>query len=128
MENHVLFRYHNEMNHIGADKIIDTIRRTVYWFPQIREKCKNHVKHCLKCVSFSPPSGKSEGYKLNSKRAVSRLKHTHIDHFGLVDKNVSLKKYIFLIVDAFSKYVKLYPIKTTNSTENSTLHAIACLK
>ena len=49
----------------------------------------------------------------------------HIDHFGPVDKmNVQVsKKYVFLIVDAFTKFVKLYSTKTTSSRE-----AIECLK
>lgn len=60
MEQHVLFRYHNEMGHVGASKMLDNIRNT-YWFPEIRKKCNEHIKNCLKCISFSPTSGKVEG-------------------------------------------------------------------
>lgn len=28
MENYVLFRYHNEMGHIGINKMLEAIRRT----------------------------------------------------------------------------------------------------
>jgi len=64
MESHILFRYHNKMGHVGTGKMIDGIRRT-YWFPQIREKCEEHIRNCLKCISFAPISGRGEGY-LNS--------------------------------------------------------------
>lgn len=120
MEKHVLFRYHNETSHIGVGKMEGIIRRT-YWFPQIREKCDQHIINYLKCISFSPPSGKSEGY-LNPIPK-SNIETLHIDHFGPIDKHVCSRKYIFLIVDAFSKYVKLYPTKTTNTCE-----VITCLK
>ena len=122
MEKHVLFRYHNEMGHVGPGKMIDTIRRS-YWFPQIREKCENHVENYLKCIFFSPSSGKLEGYLNPIPKENIPFATLHIDHYGPVDKHVSLKKYIFRIVDAFSKYVKLYPTKTTNSHE-----AITCLE
>lgn len=116
MEKHVLFRYHNEMGHIGAGKMVDIIRQT-YWFSHIREKCEDHIKNCLKCISFSPRSGKAEGYLNPIPKGNIPFETLHIDHYGPVDKQGSPKKYIFLIVDAFSKYIKLYPTKTTNANE-----------
>lgn len=59
MEKHVLFRNHNEMDHVGINKMIEIIRRT-YWFSWIREQCEDHVHNCLKCISFAPASGKRE--------------------------------------------------------------------
>jgi len=32
----------------------------------------------------------------------------HVDHFGLVDRANATKKYIFLVIDAFTKFVKFY--------------------
>lgn len=116
MEKHVLFRYHNEMGHIGSGKMIECIRRS-YWFPKIREKCEEHVQNCLKCISFSPTSGKKEGYLHPIPKGNRPFDTLHIDHFGPVDKHTSLKKYIFLVVDAFSKFVRLFATKTTNSKE-----------
>lgn len=63
MEKHVLFRYHNEMGHVGVNKMSEIIRRT-YWFPRIRERCEDHVRNCLKCISFAPVSGRKEHGKL----------------------------------------------------------------
>ena len=57
------------------------------------------------------------------KKAPVPLEKVHIDHVGPIDKAVSTKKYIFAIIDAFTKHVKLYATKTTNSRE-----AIDCLK
>jgi len=116
MENHVLFRYHNEMGHMGSGKMIDAIRRT-YWFPRIREKCEEHIRYCLKCISFSLTCGKLEGYLHPIPKGNLPFETIHIDHFGPVDKRVSFKKYILLVVDAFSKFVKLFATKTTSSKE-----------
>lgn len=34
MEGHVLYKYHDELGHIGVDKVVETISRS-YWFPNI---------------------------------------------------------------------------------------------
>lgn len=121
MENHVLFHYHNEMGHIGTNKMIELIKDN-YWFPLIREKCETHIRNCLKCIVFSPASGKPEGTLHPIPKGGVPFETIHIDHLGPLDKQIALKKYIFLIVDAFSKFVRLYATKTTNSRE-----AIKCL-
>lgn len=46
----------------------------------------------------------------------------HVDHFGPVGANAT-KKHVLLVVDAFTKFVKLYAIKTTASRET-----IKCLR
>ena len=47
----------------------------------------------------------------------------HIDHYGPVDKEITVKKYAFFVIDAFTKFVKLYATKSTLSQE-----AINCLE
>ncbi|KYM79362.1 hypothetical protein ALC53_10157 [Atta colombica] len=41
----------------------------------------------------------------------------YVDHFGPVDRTNATKKYIFLVIDAFTKFVKLYAIKIITSRE-----------
>lgn len=121
MENHVLFHYHNEMGHVGISKMIELIKNT-YWFPQIKEKCENHIQNCLKCIAFSPSSGKTEGTLYRIPKGNMPFMTIHIDHLGPMDKQLAFKKYVFFIVDAFSKFIRLYATKTTNAKE-----AIQCL-
>lgn len=117
MEQHVLFRYHNEMGHIGVSKMIEVLKRT-YWFPHIRRKCEEYIRNCLKCISFAPVSGKpEEGSLYPIPKGNIPFETIHIDHFGPMNKQVSYKKYILVVVDAFSKFVQLYATKTTNASE-----------
>lgn len=122
MKDHVLFWYHNEMGYLGISKMIDAIRRT-YWFTRITEKCEKHIRNCLKCISFSSLSSKVEEYLNSIPKGKIPFEVIHIDHYGPVDRRVFLKKYIFLIVDAFSKFVRLFATKTTSSKET-----ITCLR
>jgi len=41
----------------------------------------------------------------------------HIDHYGPIDKERLLKRYLLVVVDAFTKFTKLYPTKTTTTVE-----------
>jgi hypothetical protein len=115
MENHVLHKYHNELAHIGRDKMIDAISRS-YWFKNIKEKCKNHIENCLKCVAFSPNTGKSEGFLHSIPKGDKPFELLHIDHYGPVAAGRA-NKHIFLIVDGFTKFVRLYTTKTTSTKE-----------
>jgi len=97
---HVLFRYHNKMGHVGTNKMIENIRAT-YWFPNIRQKYEEHVRHCLKCILFSPGSGKAE----------------YVTFYNILGKAEYVTSYI-VVVDAFSQLVRLYAVKTTSSKES----------
>jgi len=46
----------------------------------------------------------------------------HIDHYGPLEKTCKKNKYLFVIIDAFTKFVRLYPCKTTNTLEVSYTH------
>lgn len=50
MEFNILHTY-NEMGHFGIGKTAELISRT-YWFPNMRQKIKEYVSNCLKCIEF----------------------------------------------------------------------------
>lgn len=116
METNVLFKYHDEMGHYSVDKTISNIMRN-YWFPNLKAKVERHTRNCLKYISFSPVSGaKSEMLHSIPKR--NALFHTiHVDFLGPIDKKHQSKQHVFLVIDAFIKFVKLYATKTTSSKE-----------
>jgi len=75
---------------------------------------------------FTPSSGKSEGFLQNLPKGDKPFTTLHIDHLAPISRTHSQKRkyrYIFLVVDAFSKFVKLYAVKSTNASE-----VIKCLK
>lgn len=122
MEKSVIFKYHDDLGHIGAEKMCDTISKS-YWFPGMRMKSAEHVKNCCKCIAFIPSSGRGEGLLQNIPKGDKPFDTVHIDHIGILDSRVKSKKHVLVVIDAFMKFVKLYPSKSTTSAE-----AIACLK
>ena len=121
MEVNVLFKYHDEMGRVGVQKVYDLIKQS-NWLPQLKEKVHNHIRNCLKCIAYSPTCGKIER-KRHGEITTGPFDVIQIDHAGPMDKNLLIKKYVFLVIDAFTKFVKLYTTKITNSKE-----AIECLK
>ena len=115
MENHVLYKYHDEIGHVGIDKMTELISGS-YWFPNIRGKASLHIGNCLKCIAYSSKQRKEEGFLNNIPKPDRPFDMVHIDHYGPVDNGRTLK-HILVVVDAGTKFVRLYPTKTTKTKE-----------
>jgi len=112
----VIRTFQDNIGHVGADKVVELIRNS-YWFPNMKEKVKLYIYKCLKCLSLSPNSGKTEGFLHSIPKGNLPFNTIHIYHLGLFEKTPRGYKYIFSITDAFTKFVKLFPTKKTNSNE-----------
>ena len=116
MENHILRKYHYELGHVCAEKTTKTILSN-YWFQNIVEKIKLYVANCLKCIAFSPSGGKGEGCLNPIPKGETPFLTYHVDHLGPIEKKIATKQHVFVIIDAFTKFVRLYPVKTTETKE-----------
>lgn len=115
MESHVLYKYHDEMGHIGSDKMTDLILKS-YWFPKIKSKASGHIENCISCMVYSSKHGKEEGFLRSIPKSDRPFDVIHIDHYGPVDNGRALK-HILVVIDACTKFVRLYPVRTTNTRE-----------
>jgi len=122
MEQDLLHKYHNDFGHFRTDKTLALLQEA-YWFPNMKAKVQNYIRNCTKCIAFSKISGKTEGFMYSIPKDNVSFMTIHVEHFGSVDRTNASKKYVLLIVDAFTKFVKLYAVKTTTSRET-----IRCLK
>jgi len=114
MERNVIFKYHDEMGHLGVEKTSQAITQN-YWFPKFREKIESHIRNCLKCIAYAPKAGKTEGFVNIVPKDNVPFATLHVDHVGPMDGQNSVKRHILVVVDAFTKFVKLYAVKTTAS-------------
>lgn len=116
MENNIIRTCHDDLGHVGIKKVIMNILK-VYWFPNMRKKIKNYIKNCLKCIEFSPFSGKQEGYLHSIPKGNLPFQTYHVDHYGPLEKTNRGYKYILSVIDAFTKFSRLYPCKSLTSEE-----------
>lgn len=122
MEEQVIRTHHEAMCHLGTDKCFEHMSGS-YWFPKMKEKIKAYIKTCLKCIYFSPHSGKVEATLHSIPKGDVPFDTLHVDHLGPLPNSLAKRKHVFLVIDGFTKFIKLYPVKTTQSKE-----AITCLK
>lgn len=122
LESSIMHKYHNEMSHVGIEKTVRNILNS-YWFPEMKAKVERHLRSCLKCIAFTPSTGKPEGSLHNIPKGDIPFDTIHVDHLAPASRSSTYKnRYIFLVIDAFTKYLKLYA-KSTNAAE-----VIKCLK
>lgn len=116
MVSNVIRNYHDAIGHVGIDKTRELILRS-YWFPKMRSRIKDYINNCLTCISYQPKETKRSCFLQNIDKGSSPFQMIHIDHYGPISLTKKKNRFIFMIVDGFSKFVKIYACKTTNSTE-----------
>lgn len=115
LEGSVIRMVHEKVGHQSVDKCCEGIKRT-YWFPGMRAKVEKFIRNCLRCIMHSPPVRISE-HNLFSipKRPVPF--DIAFGSFRPLPALISKRKHILAVVDAFTKYVKLYPTNSTSTRE-----------
>jgi hypothetical protein len=117
MENNMIRTCHDDMAHVGLIKVIENIFRVYYWFPDMKNKVRRYIDNCLKCIEFSKPSGSKEGFLFSIPKGDKPFVTLHVDHLGPLEKISYKNKFIFVVIDAFSKFVRLYLCRSTKSDE-----------
>lgn len=88
-----------------------------YWISNIDAKIEKVITSCVACILAEKKHGKQEGFLNPIAKREAPLDTYHIDHMGPLPSTKKNYKYIFLVIDAFSKFVWLYATKTTNASE-----------
>ncbi|XP_053968796.1 uncharacterized protein K02A2.6-like [Anastrepha ludens] len=116
MESNVIRVIHEKMGHLATEKTHEKLK-LYYWFPNMRLKVERFVRNCLKCIMYAtPPQNKERTLYPISKTALP-FDTIHLDHFGPLPSIRSKRKHILVVVDGFTKFVKLYPCNTTSAKE-----------
>jgi len=116
MRDNIIRASHDDMGHIGVERTVELIKR-VYWFPKLKEYVKKYIENCLKCIVFSPSEGKKEGFLKLIDKGNKPFNTIHIDHYGPLSTTKGRFKHIFVIVDAFSKFITLYHVRSVKTKE-----------
>ncbi|KAG6452887.1 hypothetical protein O3G_MSEX007851 [Manduca sexta] len=111
----IVKKNHDDVGHCGYEKTLERIKGN-YWFSRLRRFVKKYVAACLECAHHKAPGGKREG-TLHLIEKISIPFHTiHVDHLGPFIKSKIGNCYILVIIDGFTKFVNITPVKNTKST------------
>jgi hypothetical protein len=111
----VLRKVH-EMGHFGPQKMSEVVTRQFY-IPGLKDKIQRVIQSCVECLLSNRKTGKMEGYLHPINKGDAPLETYHIDHLTPAAGTSKGYQHIFAVVDAFSKFVWLYPTKTLNTNE-----------
>lgn len=114
MIDNIIRTTHEKIGHLGVDKCCEQLRKQ-YWFPQMRNRVENFIRNCLKCIIYSAPARKNQRNLYNIPKGDEPFHTLHIDHLGPLPSVRSKRRYLLVVIDAFTKFVKLYPAANTST-------------
>lgn len=94
-------------------KVINRIKEKYYW-PSMKETVKKYINQCKICKETKDPNSKLRA-PMGGPR-VPRLPYesVSIDYKGPMTRSRSGNTYILVVVDNFSKFVSLFPMKKSD--------------
>ncbi len=108
--------FHDEQCHIGTDKTIASIMQH-FWFPRLRRFVQNYVKHCLVCAVKKTRTGPLQGFVRVPEKPSTPFHIVHVDCLGPLPVSSQKFKYVLVMIDAFTKYCHLTPLKSVTAAE-----------
>lgn len=115
MQKQIIEDAHND-GHYGVQRTIHNIKQK-FWIPHLEPKVKQHISNCVRCILFNKKLGRQEGFLNPIHKGDAPLHTLQLDHVGPMDATSKQYRYLLTVVDGFSKFVWLYPTRTTNTEE-----------
>lgn len=101
------------MAHCRFEKTIQGISNN-YWFSSFKKIIRSHIDNCLTCLIANSSSNSREGEFQITDTPSFPFEIYHIDHFGSIKESADGYKHILVVVDAFSRFTWLSPVKTSS--------------
>ena len=110
-------RYHDgSALHPTAREILKSMRKDGYSWPGMAQAVANYVASCDKCQKIKDKLKHLHGpqYTISSNRMMEELA---VDTIGPLPEDVDGNKYVLVLVDAFSRWTELIPLRTATASE-----------
>lgn len=111
-----IIRIPHRQGHFASRKTQDLVEKSFY-IPDLKSKVDKAVKNCVECIVSEAKKGNKEGFLNPIDKADRPLVTYHLDHVGPMEATHKQYNHILVVVDGFSKFVWLYPTKSTGSNE-----------
>lgn len=109
---------HEMVGHQSVEKTLACILRN-YWMPGMQKKVEEYCCNCFSCIMHSCPIGASERNLHMIPKVPVPFDTVHIEDFGVgpCPAVSSKRKHILVIIDAFTKFIRLYPVNSISTKE-----------
>ncbi|KAJ2942408.1 hypothetical protein O0L34_g16012 [Tuta absoluta] len=105
---------HDDLGHVGFEKTYERIKR-IYWFAKMKRFIKKYVAACIDCAYAKKSVGSREGLLHPIEKFEIPFHTLHIDHLGPFVKSKRGNTHILTVVDSFTKFVFIKPVRNTNT-------------
>ncbi|GBN00585.1 Transposon Ty3-G Gag-Pol polyprotein, partial [Araneus ventricosus] len=111
-----LIKSAHEKGHFSVKRTEDHLINEFY-IPKLKQKIEKCISNCITCILASKKQGKQEGELHPIPKVELPLDTYHVDHLGPLESTNKNYKHILCVIDSFTKFVWLYPTKSTSSQE-----------
>ena len=115
MQQEIIRKFH-EKGHFAVKRTEELIQRN-YYIRDLTKKIEKVIANCIHCILVSKKAGKQEGFLHPIEKDSLPLYTYHVDHLGPLETTNKNYNHIFAVIDSFTKFVWLYPVKSTTANE-----------
>jgi len=83
----------------------------------MRQKVEDVIRSCINCIVAERKTGKSDDWLHPIPKGDRPFDTYHVDHLGPLQSTRKKYCHLFVVIDAFTKFVWLYPMKSTGTAE-----------
>ncbi|GBL98155.1 hypothetical protein AVEN_268248-1 [Araneus ventricosus] len=112
-----LIKLAHENGHFSVAETGEIVKQE-FFIPNLTNVVKSVIVNCVPCILANKKSRKKEGFLNPIPKEETPLSTYHIDFIGPLPSTNKNYQHIFTVVDAFTKFTWLYPVKTI-STESA---------
>lgn len=102
----VINNVHESIMHLGWEKTLEKVYDH-YWFEGLSKYVRKFVENCITCKISKSQSGKVHAELHPIPKACVPWHTIHIDASGKLSGKNDVKEYVFVMIDAFTKFVLL---------------------
>ncbi|GFT23819.1 transposon Tf2-11 polyprotein [Trichonephila clavipes] len=109
-----LIKLIHENGHFSVGKTEEIVKQE-FFIPNLSNVVKKVVVNCVPCISANKKTGKKEEFLNPISKESIPLSTYHVDFIGALPSTNKSYQHIFTVVDAFTKFTWLYPVKTVSA-------------
>ncbi|GFW88292.1 transposon Tf2-6 polyprotein [Trichonephila clavipes] len=100
--------------HFSVGKTEEIVKQE-FFIPNLSNVVKKVIINCVPCILANKKTGKKEGFLNPISKESIPLSTYHVDFIGPLPSTNKSYQHIFTVVDAFTKFTWLYPVKTVSA-------------
>ncbi|GFX03112.1 hypothetical protein TNCV_4288951 [Trichonephila clavipes] len=109
-----LIKLIHENGHFSVGKTEEIVKQE-FFIPNLSNVVKKVIVNCVPCILANKKTGKKEGFLNPISKESIPLSTYHVDFICPLPSTNKSYQHIFTVVDAFTKFTWLYPVKTVSA-------------